>query len=198
LETEPKLTGADQSPKPTRREILQKLLGGMAAGAVLPAIAPSHPIYRLMADGVTLDRAERLREAVDWAPLFLNADQNRTLVALSEVVVPGSASAKVNQFLDLLLSVDSAEHRRDFIGSLAAVESEARKRFSRGFARLQQGEQETLIADFSKEGAHGEEFQNLKEWIVGAYYSSDQGMRELGWNGNYAFDRFSGCEHGEH
>jgi hypothetical protein len=198
LEIAPKLAGADQSPKPTRREILQRLLGGMVAGAVFPAISPSHPIYRLMADGVTFDRAERLREAVDWKPVFLNADQNRTLVALSEVVVPGSASAKVNQFVDLLLSVDSAEHRRDFIGSLAAVEGESSKRFRRGFARLEQGEQETLIADFSKGDAHGEEFQNLKEWIAGAYYSSEQGMRELGWNGNYAFDSFSGCEHGEH
>jgi hypothetical protein len=170
----------------------------MVAGAVLPAFAPSHPIYRLMADGLTLDRAEKLREAVDWKPLFLNAEQNRILVALSEVVVPGSASAKVNQFVDLLLSVDRAEHRRDFIGSLAAVEDEARRRFRRGFARLEQGEQEALIADFSKGDAHGEAFQNLKEWIAGAYYSSEQGMRELGWNGNYAFDSFSGCEPGEH
>src|ERR1700680_3504396 len=61
LEIAPKLAGADQGPKPTRREILQRLLGGMVAGAVFPAISPSHPIYRLMADGVTFDRAERLR-----------------------------------------------------------------------------------------------------------------------------------------
>ena len=74
LEIEPKLARVEKGPKPTRREILQRLLGGMVAGAVLPAIAPSHPIYRLMADGVTLDRAERLREAVDWKPLFLNAN----------------------------------------------------------------------------------------------------------------------------
>jgi hypothetical protein len=195
---EPKLAGAEEGPKPTRREILQRLLGGMVAGAVLPAIALSHPVYRLMADGVTLDRAEKMRGAIDWKPLFVNAEQNRTLVALSEAVVPGSANAKVNQFVDLLLSVDSAEHQRDFIGSLASVESQARKRFSRGFAALEQGEQETLLADFSRGDAHGKEFQNLKEWIAGAYYSSEQGMRELGWNGNYAFDSFPGCEHGEH
>jgi hypothetical protein len=55
-----------------------------------------------------------------------------------------------------------------------------------------------LLADFSKMGAHDEEFQNLKDWIAGAYYSSEQGMRELGWNGNYAFESYPGCEHEEH
>ena len=138
-----------------------------------------------------------MREAADWKPLFLKPEQDKTLAALSEVVVPGSTSAKVNQFIDLLLSVDNGEHQREFVASLAAVEDEARKRFGRGFAALAQSEMETLLTDFSK-GAHGEAFQNLKEWIAGAYYSSEQGMRELGWNGNYAFESFPGCEHGEH
>jgi len=36
----------------------------------------------------------------------------------------------------------------------------------------------------------------LKEWIVGAYYSSEQGMKELGWDGNFAFEKYPTCEHG--
>jgi hypothetical protein len=182
----------------SRREIVQKLLSGVAVGAGLPLVASSHPIYRLLEDGETFDRLEEMRGAADWKPLFLSGEQNRTLVALSEVVVPGSTSAKVNQFVDLLLSVDTAEHQREFVASLAAVEDEAKKRLGRGFAVLAQSERETLLADFSKIGAHDEEFQNLKEWIAGAYYSSEQGMRELGWNGNYAFESYPGCEHGEH
>jgi hypothetical protein len=181
----------------SRREIVQKLLSGVAVGAGLPLVASSHPIYRLLENGETLDRLEEMRGVADWKPLFLKPEQDKTLAALSEVAVPGSTSAKVNQFIDLLLSVDSGEHQREFVASLAAVEDEARKWFGRGFAALAQSEMETLLADFSK-GAHGEAFQNLKEWIAGAYYSSEQGMRELGWNGNYAFESFPGCEHGEH
>jgi hypothetical protein len=181
----------------SRREIVQRLLSGMAVGSGLSLVTSSHPIYRLLENGETFDRLEEMRGAEDWKPLFLNADQNRRLVAVSEVVVPGSTSAKVNQFIDLLLSVDSAEHRREFVASLGAVEDEASKRFGRGFSGLGESERETLILDFSK-GAHGTEFQNLKEWIAGAYYSSEQGMRELGWNGNYAFESYPGCEHGEH
>ena len=190
-------TDAEVRRKLSRREIVQKLLGGMAAGAGLPLVASSHSIYRLLSDGATLDRAENVRAAVDWKPLFLSTQQDTTLVTVAEALVPGSTSAKVNQFIDLLLRVDIAEHQRDFIASLAAVEDEAKKRLGRGFAVLAQGERETLLTDFSKQETHQKDFHNLKEWIVGAYYSSEQGMRELGWNGNYAFESFPGCQHGE-
>ena len=182
----------------SRREIVQKLLSGVAIGAGLPLVASSHPIYRLLEDGEALDRFEEIRGAPDWKPIFLNAEQDKTLVALSEVVVPGSASANVNQFIDLLLSVDTSDHRRDFVGSLMGVDEDAKKGFGRGFAALGQNEQVIVVTDFSGRDAHRSEFENLKEWIVGAYYSSEQGMRELGWDGNYAFENYPGCEHGEH
>ena len=38
-------------------------------------------------------------------------------------------------------------------------------------------------------------FDNLKGWISGAYYSSEVGMRELGWTGQVMFESFPGCEH---
>ena len=190
--------GAEQRPKLSRREIVQKLLGGMAAGAGLPLLASSHPIYQLLADDATLARAEEMRGAADWKPLFLSTRQNTTVVAVSEAVVPGSTGAKVNQFIDLLLSVDTAEHQREFAGALAAVDDGAQQRFGRTFAGLAQSEQVTLLTDFSAGGGRQKEIHNLKEWIAGAYYSSEQGMRELGWNGNYAFESYPGCEHGEH
>jgi hypothetical protein len=163
----------------------------------LPLLASSHPIYQLLADDSTLARAEEMRRAADWKPLFLSTEQNATLVAVSEVVVPGSTGAKVNQFIDLLLSVDTAEHQRELATALAAVDDDAKQRFGHTFAGLAQSEQVTLLTDFSKGGEHQKAFHNLKEWIVGAYYSSEQGMRELGWDGNYAFESYPGCEHAE-
>lgn len=35
----------------------------------------------------------------------------------------------------------------------------------------------------------------MKGWVVGAYYSSEVGMRELGWTGDVMFESFPGCEH---
>src|SRR5207249_1053861 len=40
-------------------------------------------------------------------------------------------------------------------------------------------------------------FENMKGWVSGAYYSSEVGMRELGWTGQVPWDSFPGCEHPE-
>jgi gluconate 2-dehydrogenase subunit 3-like protein len=186
-----------KQPTLTRREIVQKLLGAMAAAGAFPLIATSHPIYRHLTSAVMFDRAEEMRVAADWQPLFLNGGQDKTLAALSEIMVPGSATAHVNRFVDLLVSVDTAQHQREFVASLAAIEDEANQRFAKGFEQLTPSEQETLLTDFSTQESHREQFHNLKGWIVGAYYSSEQGMRELGWNGNYAFESYPSCEHGD-
>jgi hypothetical protein len=38
-------------------------------------------------------------------------------------------------------------------------------------------------------------FENLKGWISGAFYTSEIGMRELGWTGEMFFQSLPGCEH---
>ena len=44
----------------------------------------------------------------------------------------------------------------------------------------------------------GRQFSNLKGWIAGAYYSSEKGLKELGWTGMKMFGSFPGCTHGGH
>jgi Trp operon repressor len=184
----------------SRREAMQKLMAAIAAGAVAPAVAGAHPVelYRRLTDGGTgLGRGEAALGAADWRPIFLNAKQDELLAAVSETMVPGSNAAQVNQFIDLLLSVDSAENQKAFLASLAAADEESRGSFQHGFAELSASDREKALTSLSKD--HKEAFGNLKEWIVGAYYSSEAGMKELGWDGNFAFDKYPTCEAvGEH
>ena len=180
--------------KLTRREMVEKLLAGMAAGVAWPLIASSHPIHQHVKNDATLDRADAVQKAVDWKALFLNSQQNETLVALSESIVPGSANAQVNRFIDLLLSVDSTENQKKFAAALAAIEGEAQKRFGRGFHQLTANEKDELLTSLSGEGASRKHFDDVKEWVTLAYYSSEDGMRELGWTENRAFRVFPGCE----
>jgi hypothetical protein len=194
----------------TRRAMVQRLLAGIGAGAAWPLVAASHPIHKHLINGVIFEEAEKLA-AADWKPLVLDAQQDKTLSALAESVVPGSRKAQVNRFIDLLLSVDTTEHKKEFVDSLTAFEAESQKRFAKGFPSLDAGQQTMLLTDATtapagedsaggaaKEnpGLHAH-FENLKGWISGAYYSSEAGMRELGWTGDYAFERFPGCEHTE-
>src|ERR1700722_4287239 len=181
--------------KLTRRQLVEGLLAAVAAGAVWPAIAAAHPIRQHLMNGELLDRADSLSETADWTPLFLSTEQNAALVLLAESLVPGSTSAEVNRFIDLLLSVESPENQRKFTASLAALEKAANDQFTRGLATLTPAEYEILFTAASAPASpQREHFDQLKEWTVGAYYSSEIGMRELGWTGNFAFPNYPQCD----
>ena len=201
---------AAQNRRLTRREMVQRLIAGAGAGAAWPLVSASHPVYEHLANGAMFEEAEKLG-ATNWKPLFLNAQQEETLAALAEAIVPGSRKAQAGRFIDLLLSVDTTEHKKNFVDSLAAFETESQKRFRKRFPTLSAGEQNALLTDAStrpaKESATGGDrkedpglrghFENLKGWISGAYYSSEAGMRELGWTEDRVFEKFPGCEHRE-
>src|SRR5437879_13480639 len=102
----------------TRREMVRRLA---AAGAAWPLVAASHPIHDLLRNDAVLDEAEKLG-AADWKPLFLNAQQSESLTTIAESIVPGSTKAQVNRFIDLLLSVDTENHKTEFVAAVAAFE----------------------------------------------------------------------------
>jgi Gluconate 2-dehydrogenase subunit 3 len=185
----------------TRREIVEKLLNGIAAGAAWPLLSPAHPIYEHLRSGTMLDQTFEISQSTNWVPVFLSTAENTELTVIAERIVPGSTSASVNRFIDLLLSVETAGNQAKFRQSLGAVENDAQKRFGRGFSALTSVEQESLLTAMSQsdKGSTGERlrehFENLKEWISGAYYSSEPGMRELGWDGTYAFASYPECDH---
>jgi Gluconate 2-dehydrogenase subunit 3 len=207
----------------TRREMVQRMLAGMGAGMAWPLVAASHPIHRLLSDGAIFSGADAQMASADWKPLFLNAPQNEALVALSEIIVPGSAKAQVNRFIDLLLSVDTPANQKNFSASISAMDDESQKRFGHPFAALRGDQQNEILITASKEdvsdsdgkdkgsearhseGKHAREtrpslndhFNNLKGWISGAYYSSETGMTELGWTGEYGFENYPSCQHAE-
>lgn len=194
----------------TRRDVVRRLLAAAGAGTAWPLVAASHPIHELLRNEALLDEAEKLG-AADWRPLVLNAQQDETLSTLAERIVPGSTKAEVDRFIDLLLSVDTAAHKQKFEESLAAFEAESQKRFGNRFPSLDASQQNMLLTDASahpakedssdsaereNQGLH-KDFENLKGWISGAYYSSELGMRELGWTPDRVFASFPGCEHPE-
>jgi hypothetical protein len=194
----------------TRREMVARLLASIGAGVALPLVAESHPIHELLRNDAALDEAEKL-DAADWKPTFLSPEQNESLIAIAESIVPGSTKAQANRFIDLLLSVDTSEHKKKFLDSLLTFEAESQRRFASGFPSLEPGRKNMVLADASKgapkDASTGgarkeslrlhEHFENLKGWISGAYYSSEMGMRELGWTPDRVFASFPGCEHPE-
>jgi Gluconate 2-dehydrogenase subunit 3 len=179
--------------KLTRRQMLERLLAGVTAGGVWPMVASSHPIHYLLTDHAMLDRIDAAHHAAAWKPHFLSEQQAQSLDELAESIIPGSSSAHVNRFIDLLLSVDSKPNE-EFVASLRVVQDAVRQKFGRGFGQLTAHEKEDFLRGAFADPAAHKPIGELKEWISIAYYSSEEGMKELGWTGTHAFRNFPGCD----
>lgn len=180
------------------------------AGAALPFVAARHPFLAHLTNG-RLDEAEVSLGAADWSPRFLSAAQNTLLISLSEAIVPGSRNAEVNRFIDLLLSVESPKNQKGFTWALSSMDAVSIGQFGKSFSDLSPTDQASVLTSASAEKSGRSEdeaevtgteqptlhdhFENLKGWISGAYYSSETGMKELGWTPNRVFAHFPQCEH---
>ena len=181
-----------------RRAVLQTLLGGVGAGLALPSIADAqHPVQHHLASASGVAEAQRKAAAAAYKPEFLDAHQMKTLEVLAEAIVPGSTAAKVAPFLDQLLAVESAQAQRNFLGALGAFDMAAIRQHGKAWQAITAAQQDALLKEASAQEAStlGPSFQNLKGWIAGAYYSSEPGMRELGWTGNVFHQELPGCTH---
>jgi hypothetical protein len=207
------------SEKPGRRAVLQGLLGGVGAGIALPLGAETHPVHRHLADPAGVGRAQSQAKAAAGKPEFLDAHQLATLGSLCERILPGSVASGSDRFIDQLLAVESRENQGRFLTALGAFEGVARARFARPWKSLTEAQQVEILAAASTmepglpprrgrapapkadpgQANLRDHFDHLKGWIVGAHYSSEPGMRELGWTGQAFFASFPGCPHpGKH
>ena len=190
-----------------RRSVIRALVGSVGAGLTLPAVAESHPMHRHLSNASALTEADKAAAAKDWKPAFLDAHQAESFVSLAEQTVPGSTAAGVTAFVDKLLAVDTTDNQRRFLSALGALEGASIDRFGRPWKKLTKVQQVELLTAVSTaapgvKDATGsapvtlrDQFDHLKGWISRAYFSSEAGMRELGWTGNVFHASFPGCPH---
>ena len=188
----------------SRRQVMQQLLG--TAGTVLVL-------------GHTMEAADSQSAEPDWQPVFFDSHQNETLIALSEQILPNSTRAHVNRFIDTLISVDTQENQKKFLASLGAFDHEGITRYNQPFKALTEDQQNGILtaASTAQPSAPGQggrrrrrptvpapgteepvltlrdHFENIKGWVTGAFYSSELGMKELGWTGQVAWESLPGC-----
>lgn len=183
-----------------RRAALQALLGGVGAGVALPSTASAqHPVHAHLASPAAIENAQQKAAAAAYSPEFLDSHQAKTLEGLAEAIVPGSAAARVAPFLDQLLAVESAANQRAFLGALGALDMGAIDKHKKPWIALAPADQDAILRDAfaadAKTSGMRAHVENLKGWIAGAYYSSELGMRELGWTGNVFHPELPGCTH---
>jgi hypothetical protein len=171
-----------------RRIVLQSLAGGVGAAMFASRASAAH-VHGAAATAAAAEAATTAN-AADSALLFLDRHAFDTLALLGEQIVPGSRAAQVPEFLDRLLAVESTDTQRSFIEALGAFEGEARDA-NRVPWKAQTGEQaNALLAKISTRpdtDRSRQAFDRIKGAVAETYYSTETGMKELGWDGSVTF-----------
>jgi hypothetical protein len=200
----------------SRRHVLQGILAATGLAVTPDADAQTHAHPQAAPRPAAASAA-----AAATAPRFLSAHQFATLEALAERIVPGSRAAKVAAFVDGQLAVEETARQQKFLDALAHFEGLAIDGRSRPFVALDAAAQDAILeASSTMEAGVPEDdrnwgwfqvpgtkapgppkyssrdhFEEIKTRVSGAYYSSETGMRELGYTGRTFFEGFPGCTH---
>jgi Gluconate 2-dehydrogenase subunit 3 len=187
-----------------RRELLRRLtLVGISA-ATSPAWA------RAFASLASADETP-VSTASDWKPAVLTAEQDRTVTAIAEAIIPatdtpGATAAFVNRYVDaVLLDADQAD-RYEFLRGLKWVDRRSQALFGRGFADATREQQDALLTIMSSrdDDADADQvgrdfFEDMKAKTIVGYYTSEVGINEeLKDGGPLMFVGVQGCTHTEH
>jgi Gluconate 2-dehydrogenase subunit 3 len=200
-----------------RREVLQGLFAGVGAGFVLPGGVEAHTMEPAFQAAVAKAKTPAAK------PVFLDAHQFATVGVLCTRIVPGSDKALTDRFIDELLAVADPERQQKFLTALGAIEGASLSRFQKPFRAVTEAQQVEVLEEASTAKAGRVEwtwtpgtllqppspdtpevltlrdhFDHLKGWIASAYYSSEIGLKELGYTGQMFFQAFPDCTHPEH
>ncbi len=119
-----------------RRELF-RLLG---AGAVFPAMSPD-----------LLAVLRNVKPGEGYALRSLDAHQNATVVAMIDLIIPetdtpGAKTARVNEFIDLILTEwATPEEKKNFLDGLAGIDKKSNELYGKSFADANAAQQEALL-----------------------------------------------------
>jgi len=183
------------------------LPGGMAFGAAAaqsglkPAAAPSGTGY-----GPDPDITKIYKPGDLW-PLTLSDDQRALLTVLCDIIIPAdehspSASAVgVPDFIDEWISAPypvQAGDRTIVLRGLDEFEKEAQTRAGKSFVKAGAEVRLAICGDLAKAARKdskkdpGRFFLRLRDLIAGGYYTTPEGMKDIGYRGNISVASWDG------
>src|SRR5438270_1363567 len=200
-------------PLINRRELIRAALLSSAASALGAHFSFAQAISAGLTPAARGEDGSKVLTDPNWKAVFLNDHQNEILIALSDVIIPstdtpGAKAALVNRYLDLLLSVQPTDFQTQFVNALAFIDTESQKQLAKDFRDLATGDQIWLLTAWaypsdsdrwinaeSNADPGQQHFERLKALIAAAFYGSEIGLRELGWDGEFTHGPYEGCEH---
>lgn len=201
---------SEQKENITRREAIKSITVGMGVVATLPVLGTTAAAEEQAAHQHMHAPAAQAAAAKPQPLKFFTEDENRTVIEMSERIIPedesspGAKAARVNEYIDLIVSESPETVKQTWREGLAAVNRMSRDKFSKGFADASLDQQVELLKEISKNEKNPstvEErfFRTIKNATVDGYYTSEIGIhKELHYKGNSYLKEFIGCTHAEH
>jgi hypothetical protein len=144
----------------------------------------------------------------DLWPLTLTDAQRLTAIALCDVIIPAddrspsASSLGVHDFIDEWISAPYPEQQKDrplIVEGLVWIDSESQRRFNEAFAALGPAQVKSLCDDIcyvrtARPALKGPAlfFAKFRDLTAGGYYTTKEGMKEIGYTGNIPSASFDG------
>ena len=144
----------------------------------------------------------------DLWPLTLSGEQRTVAAALADVVIPAdekspaASAVGVPEFIDEWISApypDQLADRTKVLALLAYVEKEAVNRFGKSFAGASSDQQIAIVDEIAyaprateRLKATAVNFSAFRNLVLGGFYSTPQGMADVGYIGNKPMTRWDG------
>ncbi len=187
----------------SRRDVLKSLAIGAAAGSVLRVIPLQAAEYAH--NMVMAEKASSAGGA--YKPKFFSAGQYKTLQALCNVIFPpdadsgGAVEAGAPEFIDLLTS-ENPDYQLKLGGGLMWLDSACADRYGKTYLDSAPGQQKEILdliayrknAEKDPGLSQGIEFFSfLRALTADGFFTSEIGIKYLGYIGNKYMKNFPGC-----
>ena len=157
--------------------------------------------------GTDPDLMKEWKPGGPW-PLTLSANARQTTAALCDLIIPADAGAPaasavgVVDFIDEWISAPYPQQRADrevILPGLLWIEAESQQRFGKAFPALNEAQQSAIADDICSPAKVKREFAGASKFFAkfrdltaGGFYTTPVGMKDIGYTGNVALDRFDG------
>ena len=143
----------------------------------------------------------------DLWPLTFSEERRRIVIALCDIVMPAddtspsASSLGVHDFLDEWISSPypgQAGDRKLILKGLDWLDAEAQRRGTSNFVTLTKSDQIALCHELAKEAKSdsrkfpGSFFLRIRDLITGGYYTTPEGMKDIGYLGNVPMAEWNG------
>jgi len=191
------------SPTISRRDVLKSLAMSAAATSVLrviPAQAAEYAHHMIAAE-------KAAAPAKNYAPKFFSPHEYKTLQALCQTIIPadadsgGAIEAGAPEFIDLLTS-ENKDYQRTLGGGLLWLDSTCSDRYEKVFLDCSPEQQKEILDQIAyRKSATAnptldpgiEFFSFLRNMTADGFFTSEIGIKYLGYIGSAYLKEFPGC-----